>query len=277
MRVASVRAMSHLVLLEGLRRVDPATPLLRADDLGVLRGESVFETLRISGGRPAFLAAHLARLAVSADRLDLTLPHGWEDLALTACDGVDEGVLRLVCAKGPPPLGFALVTDIPADAVRGRTFGVPAVTLTLGVTAAQRAEAPYLLGGVKSTSYAINMATLRHARALGAEEAIWVSSDGELLEAPTATVALIVNGVLVTPPTSVGILAGTTLGAVLALDQVPSDVRRVTVEELHAADEVMLLSSVRGVAPVVSLDGRELGVGPVTVDLRDAFEASLLR
>ncbi len=268
--------MPHLLLLEGLRRVDSATPLVRADDLGVLRGESVFETLRIAAGRPAFLAAHLARLAVSADRLDLALPQGWEELALLACDGVNDGVLRLVCTKGPPPLGFALVTDIPPDAVRGRTFGVPAVTLTLGVTAAQRAEAPYLLGGVKSTSYAVNMATLRHARDLGVEEAIWMSSDGELLEAPTATVALVVDGVLVTPPTSVGILAGTTLGAVLALDRVPCDVRRVTADELHTADEVMLLSSIRGVAPVVSLDGRELGVGPVTADLRDTFEASLI-
>ncbi|MGZ6793120.1 MAG: aminotransferase class IV, partial [Mycobacteriales bacterium] len=135
--------------------------------------------------------------------------------------------------------------------------------------------APWLLGGVKSTSYAVNMASLRAASAEGADDAIWLSSDGELLEAPTATVALVTGGRLVTPPDTVGILPGTTVAAVLRLASLPVERRRVTADELAAADEVMLLSSVRGVAPVTVLDGRELGVGPVTAALRDAFEASL--
>ncbi|MGZ6792856.1 MAG: aminotransferase class IV, partial [Mycobacteriales bacterium] len=179
--------MTHVQLLDGLRRVDVATPLLRADDLGVLRGEAVFETLRIASGRPALLAEHLQRMAVSAGRVDLALPDGLEELARAAVAGVDEGVLRLVCTKGPPPVGFALVTGLPDEAVRARTDGVRVVTLTLGITAQQRQEAPWLLGGVKSTSYAVNMASLRAASAEGADDAIWLSSDGELLEAPTAT------------------------------------------------------------------------------------------
>jgi 4-amino-4-deoxychorismate lyase len=267
--------MSHVQLLEGLRRVGTETPLLRADDLGVLRGEAVFETLRVAAGRPALLEAHLTRLAASAGRLDLELPAGFDELAHAAVEGVEEGVLRLVCTKGPPPMGFAVVTDVPAETVQARTHGVRVVTLTLGITARQREAAPWLLGGVKSTSYAVNMASLRAAHDGGADDAIWVSSDGEVLEAPTATVAVVLGGELVSPPDSVGILPGTTLAAVLALGRVPAARRRVTVAELHAADEVMLLSSVRGVAPVTALDGRELGIGPVTADLRAAFEASL--
>jgi 4-amino-4-deoxychorismate lyase len=267
--------VTQVLLLDGLQRVDATTPVLRADDLGVLRGESVFETVRIAAGRPAFLAAHLHRLAGSAARLDIALPPGWDDLAHAACDGQDDGVLRLVCTKGPPPLGFAVVTDVPAESVRAREHGVRVITLTLGVTADQRATAPWLLGGVKSTSYAVNMATQRHAHTLGADDAIWLSSDGEVLEAPTANVAIVSHGTLVTPPSTVGILAGTTTQAVLGLAQVPTAVRRIAVEELRSADEVMLLSSIRGVAPVTALDGRELGIGPVAKDLRDAFEASL--
>lgn len=267
--------MSHVQLLDGLRRVDVTTPLLRADDLGVLRGEAVFETLRVAGGRPALLREHLDRFAASAGRLDLPLPGGFEELAHAAVEGVDEGVLRLVCTKGPPPVGFALVTDLPDEAVRARTDGVRVVTLTLGISAQQRQDAPWLLGGVKCTSYAVNMASLRQAAAEGADDAIWLSSDGEVLEAPTATVALVTDGQLVSPPETVGILPGTTVGAVLRLATLPVVRRRVTAAELRAADEVMLLSSVRGVAPVSVLDGRELGVGPVTAGLRDAFEAAL--
>jgi 4-amino-4-deoxychorismate lyase len=157
---------------------------------------------------------------------------------------------------------------------------VRALTLTLGVSAAVRATAPWLLGGVKSTSYAVNMASIRHAQAEGADDAIWVSADGEVLEAPTSSVAWVTGGRLVTPAAAeVAILPGTTLDVALGLCEqlgVPAEVRRGTVGELQAADEVLMLSSVRGVAPVVALDGRQLGVGPVTSRLREAFEAALL-
>jgi len=304
-----------LVLLDrgAPRLADPSAPVLRADDLGVLRGESVFETVRIAGGRPAFLDAHLRRLQSSADRLEIALPGGWVELvALALAHWPDaDGILRLVCSKGPAPVGpgavgpgavgpgavgagavgpgpvgpgavgpgavgFGLLTPMPAETVAARA-GVTAITLTLGVPAGLREGAPWLLGGVKSTSYAANMASQRHARDLGVDDVVWVSSDGEVLEAPTSTVAWVAAGRLVTPPPSVGILPGTTLQAVLDLQLVDADVRRGTVAELRAAEEVLLLSSGRGIAPVVRLDDVELGVGPVTQRLQDAFEAAVQR
>lgn len=264
------------------RLVDPTAPVLRADDLGVARGESVFETLRVAGGRPAFLRLHLDRMSRSAQRLAIDLPGGWEELALAAVEAYDgsDGVLRLTCSKGAPgagPVGFALVTPVPAETLRGREQGVTAVTLPLGVPARLRAEAPWLLGGVKSTSYAVNMASLRAAEADGAQDAVWVSSDGFVLEGPTSTVAWVSGGRLVTPPAEeVGTLPGTTAHVALERSPVPVEVRLGTAEELAAADEVLLLSSVRGVAPVVRLDGRELGVGPVTAQLRAAYEQAVL-
>ncbi len=276
--------MTVLALLgaRGPELADAAAPLLRADDLGVLRGEAVFETLRIARGRPTLLAAHLARFAAGATRLAIELPPGWEALAELAATTFaaqsPDGVLRLVCTKGAPgqgPLGYALATAIPAETLHARGHGVSAITLTLGLSAAARADAPWLLGGVKSTSYAVNMATLRHAEAEGAQDAIWLSSDGLVLEAPTATVAWVRDGVLVTPPERVGILRGTTVDAALPLLAGPFEVRPGTAAELAEADEVLLLSSIRGIAPVIRLDGRDLGIGPVTAALRDAFETSL--
>ena len=258
-------------------------PVLRADDLGVVRGESVFETLRVAGGRPVFLELHLERLARSAARVEIDLPDGWAPLARLAAQAFsssgEQGVLRLTCSKGAPgadPVGFGLVTPVPAESVLARERGVAAVTLTLGVPARLRADAPWLLGGVKSTSYAVNMATLRAAQDAGAQDAVWVSSDGLVLEAPTSTVAWVRDGRLVTPPAEqVGTLPGTTAAVALAHSPVPVDVRLGTVEELRAADEVLMLSSVRGVTPVVRLDGRALPVGPVTAALRDAFEKAV--
>lgn len=263
------------------RLLDPTTPVLRADDLGVARGEAVFETLRLAAGRPAFLDLHLARLQRSAARLDIPLPPGWAELAHAAARayGPDDGMLRLTCSKGPAggaPVGFALAGPIAAETVTGRQEGVSVVTLTLGVAAGARAGAPWLLGGVKSTSYAVNMASQRAALEQGAQDAIWVSSDGEVLEAPTSTVAWVAGGVVVTPPADqVGTLPGTTAQVALGLGRLPVQVRRGTVQELRQADEVLLLSSVRGVAPVIRLDGHDRAVGPVTRQLRDAFEQAV--
>jgi len=167
---------------------------------------------------------------------------------------------------------FALVTAVDSAYASMRERGIAAVTLTLGVPATLRPEAPWLLGGVKSTSYATAMAGLRAAAAAGAEDAIWVSGDSEVLEAPTATVVVVRDGQAATPPADqVGILPGTTVAALG--DAVIR--RRITVDELRCADEVALVSSVRGVAPVVRIDAAAVGtgsVGPIVTGLRDALE-----
>ena len=84
---------------------DIAHPLIRADDLGVLRGEGVFETMRAFGGRAFLLSEHLERMASSADRIDLPLPSATalEDWRTARCEafGPGDGSLRLVVTKGP--------------------------------------------------------------------------------------------------------------------------------------------------------------------------------
>lgn len=261
------------------RVLDVDTPVLRADDLGVSRGEAVFETLRVAHGRPAFLDLHLSRLAHSAQRLDIDLAGGWDELARNAAATQTTGYVRLTCTKGPPggrPTGFAVAGPIAPELLAQRRDGVRAVTLSLGVSADVRRTSPWLLGGVKTTSYAVNMATLRAATALGGEDAIWVSADGEVLEAPTATVAVVLNGVVILPPaTQIGILEGTTARMALNASMVPREVRRCSVTELWAAEEVMLMSSVRGVAPVVQLDQRTLAIGPVTAAVRAGYEQAV--
>jgi 4-amino-4-deoxychorismate lyase len=269
--------MSVLAVLgpSGPVLADPTAPLLRADDAGFLRGESVFETMRVCGGRAFGVEAHLARLSRSGARLALDVPpvEGLVELALSAWDSPEDGTLRVVVTRGG--VAYALLTGVP-DSVVAQRAGVSAVVLSLGVPATLRAASPWLLGGVKSTSYAVNMAALREAASRGADDVVFASLDGEVLEGPTSTCAWVTGGVLVTPPADeVAILPGTTLGTALELLDGPYEVRRGTVEELRAADEVLLLSSVRGVAPVTALDGEALAVGPVTRALQERFEAAV--
>ncbi len=272
--------------VRGRGLVDPAEPVLRADDLGVQRGDGLFETARVAGGRVVNLDAHLRRLRSGAARAALEVPPDdeWRELAELAVKAAEagDGYLKLVCTRGPmaggPVTAFALVLPVPSEVLRARQSGVSAVTLSLGVGAGARAEAPWLLGGVKTTSYAVNMASLREAETRGAQEAIWLATGGEVLEAPTATVCWVREGTVHTPAPSTGILDGTTLADVRTVAGragIPFTVTGGTAADLAAADEVFLVSSVRGVAGVHTLDGRPVGaggLGPVTVALRDGLE-----
>jgi 4-amino-4-deoxychorismate lyase len=267
-----------LVGILGVGLVDPTAPQLRADDLGVVRGDGCFETIRVrpDGGLDD-LDLHLERMQRSMAALDLPAidPAAWRELAavmVAGRSGRQEGVLRLIVTRGPdeagPPTAFGLLSAISARQLHERRHGVSVTTLSRGLTADATVEAPWLLGGVKAISYAVNMAALRYARAAGADDAIFVSADGQLLEAPTATVVWLSAGVLRTPPVRpLGILDSVStrrLFANAAAEGFGTEVERGTVADLHAADGVWLLSSVRVAAAVTSLDGKPLATDPAT-------------
>ncbi|MBL7491183.1 aminotransferase class IV, partial [Frankia sp. AgW1.1] len=110
--------------------------------------------------------------------------------------------------------------------------------------------------------------------------------EGAALAATTAAIIAVVGGRAYTPPpTELGLLAGTTVAAVARLAERAGltggvTERRLALDELRAAQESMLVSSIRGVAPLVRLDGRPVGsgaVGPVGITLRDALERAVRR
>jgi len=258
------------VLGRGVVPVD--TPILRADDLGAVRGDGVFETIHVRGREPWQLDAHLDRMWRSAVRLELPMPARAElvELAGQACDAWPlsmEGALRLVCTRGPeaggPPSVWATLSEINERQLRGRRAGVTVRTLSLGFAVDARSTAPALLAGAKTLSYAVNMACLRWAAAQRADDVLWVSGDGYALEAPTATLVWLVDGVLCTvPPESTGVLAGTTAGYLLARAGElgwAAEERLIRPAELAAAQGVWLTSSARGPAEIRELDGVPMG------------------
>jgi 4-amino-4-deoxychorismate lyase len=258
--------------------VDPTEPVLRADDDALLRGRAAFETLRVYAGRPFRLGAHLDRLAGSAASLGLP-PVDRSELERLARLALDraaepEAVLRLVWTPGPDggePGALALVTAVPAHLEPLRSRGLRVVTL-LGV----RSEAPWLLPGVKSTSYAVNMAAEAEARRRGADDAVFVDGDGTVLEGPVTNVWWRRSDTLYTPSLELGILAGVTRAALLELARGRWEIveGRFAADEFRAADEAFTSSSVRELMPIVEVDGATLGRGPAADELQSALRAA---
>jgi 4-amino-4-deoxychorismate lyase len=259
------------VAVGGRGVVDPDEPVLRADDEALLRGRAAFETIRVYGGRPFKLAEHLDRLAGSAERIGLPDVNRLEleALAQQALDAAatPDAVLRLYWT--PTPAAIALVDELPGHHDELRARGQRLISLR-GV----RADEPWLLPGVKSTSYAVNMAAEAEAKRRGADDAVFVDGAGTVLEGPTTNVWWRRGRTLSTPSLDLGILAGVTRATVLELAAETG----YAVEEGHygltallAADEAFTSSSVREVMPVTELDGAPIARGPAADELQAAL------
>ena len=271
--------MSLLALaVTGRGLCGPEEPVVRADDEALLRGRAAFETLRVYSGQPFRLEAHMDRLVASAESIGLPRVARAEmselgSLVLPAA-GREDAVLRLVWTAGPaegPPAGLALLSSIPEWIEGVRARGARAVSL-LGV----RAAVPWLLPGVKSTSYAVNMAAEAEANRRGAEEAIFIDADRVVLEGTVTNVWWRRGDTLHTPALDLGVLAGVTRAALTEL--APSCGYRVeegtyVLDELLRADEAFTSSSVREVMPISEIDGRPLERGPAADVLQESLRS----
>jgi 4-amino-4-deoxychorismate lyase len=140
-----------------------------------------------------------------------------------------------------------------------RQHGIRAVTLDRGYPRGTAERAPWLLLGAKTLSYAVNMAALREAKRRGADDAIFVTSDGYVMEGPTSSVILRHGDVWSTPAPSGAILHGTTqlsLFEHLEASERRTEYRDIPVVDLETADSAWLVSSVRLAVGIVELDGR---------------------
>ena len=251
------------VAVAGRGLVDPREPVFAADDDALLRGRSVFETARVYGGRPFLLDRHLARFARSAERVGLPAPDAAEcerlaELVIGA-GAVQDLALRLYWT-GRTLVATAAEIDPALEAMRERGLRLVTVPWATGA-----------LASAKSMSYAENMAAQDAAVAAGSDDALLVSADGTVLEAPTANVFWRQGATLFTPSLDLPILAGVTRGLLLELAE------RETVEgvfplgRLLEADEVFICASVREVMPVASVDGTAFGLGPAAHELQQAL------
>ena len=264
-----MRPVAVAVLGRGV--VDPDTPILTADDAALARGVAAFETVRVYDGRIFALDEHLTRLRASAVRLGLpdVATGDLESLGAQAlaASGLREAGLRFYWTGGREGAGataLATVTPVPADTEDVRARGLRVASLELGIDREVRMRAPWLLAGVKSTSYAVHVAAVAEAVRRGADDALLLATDGAVLEGAMSNVWWRTGDVLRTPGLETGILAGVTRSHLLRL--APGIGYRVEegawpLSEVLAADEVMLSSSVREVVGVIDVDGQRIGDG----------------
>ena len=284
-----------LVTLDGAVR-DSASPLLTGDDLAAVRGDGVFETLLIRDGGACLVESHLRRLVCSAAMLELPEPDlgAWRraiDIAvrLWTQQTSAEGALRLVYSRGrefgQEPTAYLMINSLPPRAVVARRDGVSAALLERGLASSGVDAMPWLLAGAKTLSYAINMAALRHAAARGADDVIFISTDGFVLEGPRSTVVIVAAGAdgrpcLLTPPPWYPILRGTTQQALFEIARARGydcDYHRLRPADLSTAQGVWLVSSITLAARVHTLDGRRLPPAPLADVVAELVETAILR
>lgn len=256
---------SRTEFAESFSAVDPTAPALSVGELSTQRGDGIFESVGVVDGHPQEVRAHLERLVNSAEICDLPAPNleQWRQAVARAAEhcGPGEAVIKLILSRGVEhgPAPTAWVTAAAAtDFARPRVDGVKVVTLDRGYDSGVPARAPWMLLGAKTLSYAVNMAAIREAKRRGVDDAVFVTTDGYVLEAPTASLILRVGDTYVTPAPTGGILQGTTqLSAFAWLEGqgLRTAYRDVATAELTGADAAWLVSSVRLAAPISEIDG----------------------
>jgi branched-chain amino acid aminotransferase len=293
--------MPQYVWVDGAVR--PATDLhLSVFDRGFQLGDGLFETLRARGGRVTELDEHCARLRRSADGLGIALPPDVDDRlargidALLAAEGLDgsegDASVRITVSRGawssrgllPPPTvhleptiviqAWPVMPAPPDHLERG---------LSLVASAIRRDPSNPILT-LKTTSRADYVYARLEARRAGAEDAVFLTMSGHLCEATTANIFLVrtaPDGVdeLATPALECAILPGTTRSWLLrwaggvGLRAVEG---WLTPDELAAATEAFMCSSVAGVLPITRFNGHPIGdgrPGPWTLRARADREA----
>lgn len=258
-------------------------------DRGFLYGDSVFEALRTYGGVPFALTEHLERLARSAKRALIEMPVSIQqfreeiEAALRAANNT-ESYLRLLLTRGRgsalgldpslarAPLRVVLVMELSPLPVSMYEHGVGVITFRT-----QRVADSTPASGAKLSNYMVAVLAMDQVHRAGAEEALVLDAKGRVVEGTTSNIFFVKNGVLVTPPEEAGILMGITREKILGLaaqSGVHVEQKFFFPNELVAADEAFISSSIREIAPVVTVDGATVGEGrpgSVTLNLLTAL------
>jgi 4-amino-4-deoxychorismate lyase len=262
----------YLVDATGIRRAEPREPQLVVTDWGATRGDGIFESISVVGGRMPALDARFDRLEASAKALDLPVLERsiWTEAlrqAIDAHDSVERLAVTIVMTRGlegrdGPPTAWLLARPA-RDFTDVRRTGVAVVTLDRGYASDASEAAPWLLLGAKHLSYATNAAALREASRRGADDVIFTSTDGLALEGPTSSLIMRRGDLVESPGVETGILAGTTQSTAFRFFESKgfrTSFASIRAAELSECDAIWLVSSVRQAVAVHTLDGRAMPV-----------------
>ena len=254
-----------LASLDG--RIGPAgEATIPITDDGLVRGDGVFEVMRVYAGKPYALREHLDRIERSARNLRMPPPER---------DAIEADAAALLEARGGSTFDGTLRIMLTAGGRRILLTEPLAQTPERARLCFVTYSPPRILDGVKSLSYAGNMLAGRIARERGFDEALFVTPHGRVLEAPTSSLFWVdERGELVTPPIDDHILASITRARLIELTGAIE--RPTTSDELLRAREAFLASTTREVQSVAVIEDRDLGpVGERTMQAADVLRRDI--
>jgi branched-chain amino acid aminotransferase len=270
--------------------VDWADAKIHVGSHGLHYGTGVFEGIRCyrtDRGPAVFrLADHLHRLENSARLLYMPLPFSAAELRAAvhetvAVNGLDECYVRPIAFYGYGELGIHTGTN-PVEVVilafpwgaylgeEGQKKGIRTM-----ISSWKRVGANTIPHVAKASGVYLNsmLATHEAARA-GYDEAILLTDDGYIADGAGENVFVVKDEVISTPPLSTSILPGITRETVMKLAAdlgYRVEERSLIRPELYLADEVFMTGTATEVAPVRSVDDQEIGVGPISLQLQQAY------
>jgi branched-chain amino acid aminotransferase len=285
--------MGFAVSIDG-RVGSPEEVTLKVTDNGFVFGDSAYETLRTYGGRPFELDRHLARLRRSVGLLGFDLSIGDDEITarIEACLSFasnDESYLRLIVSRGVGDMSYRFerisaatmaIYVKPLEATNEALYEKGAAAVIVSI---RRNPIEALNPAIKASNLLNNALATREAYGKGAFEAILLNTRGEVAEGAGSNVFIVKGGRLLTPPLSCGLLAGITRELTLEIAAalgVPHEERVLYPEDLEGADELFVTSTLKEVAPMVTLGGKKVGTGapgPVTKQLLAAYRARIPR
>ncbi|HET9986597.1 MAG TPA: aminotransferase class IV [Longimicrobiales bacterium] len=249
--------------------VDEARAAVSVHDRGFLLGDGLFETMRAYGGRVFALREHLERLRRGAERIGLPLPDGLERAVCetVAANRLDDAAVRLTASRGAGDGLLPPEAPSPTVVVAARPYRPDPAWHERGIRAALargRLDEHRATAGLKALGYLEAVVAVAEARAAGCDDALFLDTAGHLAEAAASNLFVVVDGELLTPPLSCGILPGVTRAAVLRLAARrgwTAHERALEPASLERATEAFLTSSLREIVPLVEVGGRVVGAG----------------
>jgi D-alanine transaminase len=243
-------------------------------DRGFLYADGAYELMPIYAGRPFRFESHRERMTRSLNEIQMRDPHTPEEwrqifsnlIAANSKSGGDQYVYWQVTrgaenGRNHAPLPndiprtvFAFCAPLPVIAPSVLENGVPCVTTE---------DTRWARCDIKSISLLANVLLRQLSVDANAAETILLR-EGELREASSSAVHVVIDGEIRTPPRSPKILPGVTRGVMEELASrhgIPHRSTCVTEDEMRNAAEVWISSSTRDVQPVTSIDGRPVGEG----------------
>ena len=269
---------------------DRDTATISVFDHGLLYGDGVFEGMRVYGRRAFRMAEHLDRLYDSAQAIWLTPPIGKDEMARVTEEGIKragitEGYLRHVVTRGVGDLGLDPRSCArPTAIIIFDTIKIwPPERYTKGLVMMSAAtpmpDRETLSPRVKSLNYLPHIMAKLEGIHAQMDEVLMLDRGGYVAEASGMNVFIVRRGAVTTPPAWTGVLRGVTRDIVLELAAevgIPAREEPINRYDVYTADEAFLTGTAAEIAPIKSLDGRQIGVGPigpVTRTLMDRFKA----